>query len=519
MVTVANTKMMVSPASRMLSAISFGVFCRSAPSTSLIMRSMKVEPRAAVMRTRIQSDNTCVPPVTAERSPPDSRITGADSPVIAASLTEATPSITSPSEGMLSPASTSTTSPTFRLVPGTMRKVLSEPVSSLAWLSVRVFFSDSACALPRPSATASAKLANSTVNHSHRMIWKVKPRFSPDVTRSRTKITVVNKATISTTNITGVLTINRGSSFANAEPIAGSTIFGSSIAETGTRFCSFVVSMDVNSVRDARSEQGVGVAREMLDDRTERQRREEGQTADDQDHADDEADEQAAGGRQRAGRGRDRLLAGQGSRQRHRRHDHEETADEHRTGQRQGVEEGIAGEAAERRAVVARGRREGIEHLGKTMRPGIGHRGHRRRQHHGDHGPAQIHQRQHQDRQHRHLDLAGLDLLADIFRRAADHQARHEDRQHHEQQHAIEAGADAADDDLAELHVDQRDHAAERRKTVMHGVDRAAGRRRRDHREQAGGDDAETDPLAFHVAAGQPQRLQRRSAVGFRPIG
>ena len=83
----------------MLSAISFGVFCRSAPSTSLIMRSRKVEPGAAVMRTRIQSDSTCVPPVTAERSPPDSRMTGADSPVIAASLTEATPSITSPSDG------------------------------------------------------------------------------------------------------------------------------------------------------------------------------------------------------------------------------------------------------------------------------------------------------------------------------------------------------------------------------------------------------------------------------------
>ena len=103
----------------MLSAISFGVFCRSAPSTSLIMRSMKVEPWAAVMRTRIQSDRTCVPPVTAERSPPDSRITGADSPVIAASLTDATPSITSPSLGILSPASTSTMSPTFRLVPDT----------------------------------------------------------------------------------------------------------------------------------------------------------------------------------------------------------------------------------------------------------------------------------------------------------------------------------------------------------------------------------------------------------------
>jgi hypothetical protein len=58
----------------------------------------------AVMRTRIQSESTCVPPVTAERSPPDSRMTGADSPVIAASLTEATPSMTSPSEGMMSPA-------------------------------------------------------------------------------------------------------------------------------------------------------------------------------------------------------------------------------------------------------------------------------------------------------------------------------------------------------------------------------------------------------------------------------
>ena len=52
-----------------------------------------------------------VPPVTAERSPPLSRITGADSPVIAASSTEATPSITSPSLGIRSPASTSTISP------------------------------------------------------------------------------------------------------------------------------------------------------------------------------------------------------------------------------------------------------------------------------------------------------------------------------------------------------------------------------------------------------------------------
>ena len=112
--------MIVMPASRMLSAISLGVFWREAPSTSAIMRSMKVEPAAAVMRTRIQSDSTCVPPVTAERSPPHSRITGADSPVIAASLTRAMPSTTSPSDGMVSPASTRTTSFTLRSVPATI---------------------------------------------------------------------------------------------------------------------------------------------------------------------------------------------------------------------------------------------------------------------------------------------------------------------------------------------------------------------------------------------------------------
>src|ERR1700761_297817 len=358
MVTVANTKMMVRPASRMLSAISFGVFCRSAPSTSLIMRSMKVDPCAAVMRTRIQSDNTWVPPVTAERSPPDSRITGADSPVIAASLTDATPSITSPSEGMLSPASTKTTSPTPRLVPGTRRTVPSEPESSFAWLSVRVLRSDSACALPRPSATASAKLANSTVNHSQRMIWKVKPRCSPPVTRSRRKITVVSAATISTTNITGFLIIARGCSLTKDARIAGLRIFGSHIADIDERFCSFMVSMEVTP----KSEEVAGVHREVLDDGAERECRDEGEAADDQDDPDDEADEQAARGGERAHRRRDRLFLRKRSRDRHRRHDHEEAADEHRTRERQVVKEGVAGEPREGRAVIAGRRREGVQH-------------------------------------------------------------------------------------------------------------------------------------------------------------
>ncbi len=103
--------MIVSAASRMFSAISLGVFCRLAPSTSAIIRSMKLSPGFCVILTTMRSDSTVVPPVTAERSPPDSRMTGADSPVIADSSTDAMPSTTSPSPGMAWPASTTTMSP------------------------------------------------------------------------------------------------------------------------------------------------------------------------------------------------------------------------------------------------------------------------------------------------------------------------------------------------------------------------------------------------------------------------
>ena len=72
------------------------------------------------MRILIQSEMTVVPPVTALRSPPLSRMTGADSPVIAASLTAATPSTTSPSPGITSPALTITMSSRRSEVAGTM---------------------------------------------------------------------------------------------------------------------------------------------------------------------------------------------------------------------------------------------------------------------------------------------------------------------------------------------------------------------------------------------------------------
>ena len=47
---------------------------------------------------------------------------------------------------------------------------------------------------------------------------------------------MVSAATTSTTNITGLLIITRGSSLTKAEPIAGITIFGSSIADTAGFF-------------------------------------------------------------------------------------------------------------------------------------------------------------------------------------------------------------------------------------------------------------------------------------------
>ena len=95
--------MSVRAASRIARAISLGVFCRLAPSTMAIIRSRKLWPGRVETRTTSQSEMTRVPPVTALRSPPLSRTTGALSPVMALSSTEATPSTTSPSAGMTSP--------------------------------------------------------------------------------------------------------------------------------------------------------------------------------------------------------------------------------------------------------------------------------------------------------------------------------------------------------------------------------------------------------------------------------
>ena len=110
-VAVTIRKINVNAASTSDRAISLGVRCRMAPSTRAIMRSRNELPGLAVISTTIRSDSTRVPPVTPERSPPASRMTGADSPVMADSSMEAIPSMISPSPGITSPATISTRSP------------------------------------------------------------------------------------------------------------------------------------------------------------------------------------------------------------------------------------------------------------------------------------------------------------------------------------------------------------------------------------------------------------------------
>ena len=126
--------------------------------------------------TTIQSDKTVVPPVTALLSPPLSRMTGADSPVMALSSTDAAPSITSPSAGICSPALTITKSPLPRDVEGisTNSSLFDKDSILCASTSFLAALRESACAFPRPSAIASAKLANKTVNHKISAIANVK---------------------------------------------------------------------------------------------------------------------------------------------------------------------------------------------------------------------------------------------------------------------------------------------------------------------------------------------------------
>jgi hypothetical protein len=159
-----------------------------------------------------------VPPVTElAMSVPGCLRTGADSPVIADSSTEPIPSITSPSAGITSPATSFTRSPRCKAVELTDSI---EPSARIfrAIVSLRVDRRASAWAFPRPSAIASAKLANSTVKKRIRVMMPLSSRccpLSPAIVPNRCGSIVTRAVTIvpnQTTNRTGLRTAMRGSS-------------------------------------------------------------------------------------------------------------------------------------------------------------------------------------------------------------------------------------------------------------------------------------------------------------------
>src|SRR5215472_1892780 len=499
-VTTANMKMIVRAASRMLSAISFGVLRRDALSTSPIIRSRNVSPGLAVISMTTRSDSTRVPPVTALRSPPASLMTGADSPVMADSSTEAMPSTTVPSPGIRSPASQTTRSPLRSWGAGT--RASRPSVRRRAVSSDRVRRRLAACALPRPSATASAKLANSTVNQSQMAIWPTNSSLEPCWKRPATYAIVVMTEPTSTTNMTGLRACQRGSSFLKLSPMAGTMMSRSHMLECRRRrycserpCCSMATSVG----------QLAGRQLEVLEKWAQRERRKERQGADDEDHADQQASEQRSIGGERAPARRHDLLAGQRASQRQQRDHEQEASDPHVGSAHRVVVDGVPGQAGESAAVVAELRGERVQDLAESVRARVERSLEARREQHRYGREAEDRGRPQQKRQRSQPDLLRLDLLAQVLRRAADHQAGDEHRDDREHQHAVEARADTARRDLAELDEDQRDHATDGREAVVGGVDRAGAGSRGGDGELGRVDRPEPDRLALHVAA----RLRR----------
>ena len=168
--TTASRKISVRPAIRMFSAISFGVFCRSAPSTSAIMRSRNVSPGFDVILILIVIGQHL-------------RAAGHGA-AIAAGFADHRRALAGDHRFVHGGDALDHLAIAGNQVAGfadhdVARRAASTPehfrscrrqVAALAMESVLVLRRVSACALPRASAIASAKLANSTVNQSQSAI-------------------------------------------------------------------------------------------------------------------------------------------------------------------------------------------------------------------------------------------------------------------------------------------------------------------------------------------------------------
>ena len=148
--------------------------------------------------------------------------------------------------------------------------MLSSLRNRCACVSARAFRSVSACALPRPSAMASAKLANKTVNHSQSVICSPKPKCPAWCAAFQINWMVVTTAPTSTTNMTGFFAIVRGVSLRKE-----STMARERIALSANDFLRICVISEMGSI--AASENLPRMHQQMFQNRPEAQGRKESQ--------------------------------------------------------------------------------------------------------------------------------------------------------------------------------------------------------------------------------------------------
>src|SRR5262245_21725555 len=143
---------------------------------------------------------------------------------------------------------------------------------------------------------ASAKFANSTVNHSHSVICRLKAKLVPPATASRISSTLVITEPISTTNITGFFIMVRGFNLRKESSSARRTIF----ASHNVRF-------DLGLI-DLRSEGLACAHQQVLQQWSQAERGEKCERAHNHNHSHQQHGKQWRGDRECAGRWRSNLL-------------------------------------------------------------------------------------------------------------------------------------------------------------------------------------------------------------------
>src|ERR1039457_233997 len=277
-------------------------------------------------------------------------------------------------------------------------------------------------------------------------------------------------------------------------------------------------------VRHMLPEQRAGMHQEVLRDRPQRKRRKEGQRRDDEYGPREQNHEQNAVRRHGPGGHWHAFLAGQVPSQSQRRNNHQKASDQHFQPQRQIEPWSVGVQPGHGAPIRPDSARVGVKNLAQSVGTAVAQVGNRRARRvpigmrrkvdqKSGAGDDQVGRGRHYQRQHHHLDIFGFDALAQVFRRAADHQSRDEDGYQHHQDHRENARSRAAKNPLAGLEVQHLNQFGQRRETIVGAVPRAVAGGGADHREQRGARDSKTDFLALHVAAIYPQAIKRGIAL------